>query len=187
MFGPTDLITIAIAALCVGASVTDLLHGKIYNIMTAPALVLGVVFAAIQGGWLGAMHSVAAAGLGIVLYGWMYWIGIMGAGDVKFLAALGALGGTWQFVTQTALYGVLFGGVMALVILVAKGKFPGFLARLRDFAFGIFVRELEIVPFKADHRERMPYGVSISVAAIGVRVFGLSIGALWGMQFWGGV
>jgi prepilin peptidase CpaA len=169
-------LTAVIVAVCVAASVTDLLRGKIYNVMTLPALLFGLGFAAYSGGMSGFLAALGAAALGLVLYGWMYGLRFLGAGDVKLLAALGALGGSWQFVVQTAILGVLFGGVLALVILLAKGKLPGFYARMREFFLGLLVKELEVIPPRIDQRERMPFGIPIAAAAICVRVLGWGVG-----------
>lgn len=181
--------TVVLVVLCVGASATDLWRGKIYNAMTAPALVIGLGLALADGGLAGLGHALLAVGLGLVLYGWMYALRFLGAGDVKLLMALGALGGTWEFVARTAFFGVVFGGALALAVLVARGKFPGFLRRARDFFYGLLVRELEVVPFRADEREQLPFGVPIAAAALAVWFFGLTIGSFAGLppSFLGGV
>lgn len=181
--------TVAIVLLCVGASATDLWRGKIYNVLTAPALAIGLALALAGGGLAGLGHALLAVALGLVLYGWMYALRFLGAGDVKLLMALGALGGTWEFVARTAFFGVVFGGALALLVLLVRGKLPGFLRRARDFFYGLLVRELEIVPFRADQREQLPFGVPIAAAALAVRFGELTISAFAGLPagFLGGV
>jgi len=41
-------------------------------------------------GWHGIGQSFAGLGLGLLLYGFLFWLGGMGAGDVKLCAAIGA-------------------------------------------------------------------------------------------------
>jgi hypothetical protein len=90
--GRTDLLFGAVCGLSIGAAATDLLWGRIYNWLTAPALVFGLAVSAGLGGWSGLGDSLLGALAGLLLYGWMFWLRVLGGGDVKLLMALGAWG-----------------------------------------------------------------------------------------------
>src|SRR5438552_1328783 len=72
------------------AAVTDVWKFKVYNLLTLPLLASGLLYHAINGGTPGLAGSVvgALAGFGLMIL--LYTIGGMGAGDVKFVTALGA-------------------------------------------------------------------------------------------------
>ena len=106
------------AAVVTGAiaSYTDLKFARIPNKLTLSAAALGFIINFIFKGTSGLLFSAAglAAGLGLLLI--PYLLGGIGGGDVKLLAATGAIGGA-KFVFFTTLFGALAGGVLALVIL----------------------------------------------------------------------
>jgi prepilin peptidase CpaA len=163
VFGQIDA-TYAILAISVSGALTDLVCGKIFNWLTIPALILGIAASTWFGGWAGLSTAVLGISAGLLLYGWMFILGAMGAGDVKFLMALGAWGGL-RFAVQTALLGVLVGGLFAALILIFSGKMPGFAKRMHRFLLTLFVRELEIEMPKVNHAMTMPFGIPIAIAA----------------------
>ena len=166
MLGRTDAITLwAVIGISGVAIITDLWRNRIYNWLTLPALLAGLVVSGIHGGWHGLGDGLLGVVAGFALYGWMFWLRVMGAGDVKLLMALGAWGGL-HYCLQTAALGIMLGGVMAFLILVATGRAPDFLRRMYRFLLTIFVRELEVEAPKIDHSLKMPFGVSLAVAAI---------------------
>ncbi len=111
-------VTIAIAALATG---WDLKTGRIPNMITFPAMLLGLMLNTYYSGWHGLGTSLAGLGLGILLLFIPFAIGGMGAGDVKLLAAVGALNGH-LFTFRAFLYGAIAGGIMALAVACFKGK-----------------------------------------------------------------
>ena len=179
--GKTEIIVSAVIIISAVASVTDLLWGRIYNWLTLPAIILGIVASAYAGGFYSAGESFAAVLIGFVIYGWMFWLRHMGAGDVKMLMALGAWGGI-RFVLEVGLLGVLLGGVMAFFILLARGRLRDFLHRLYRFLLTIFVKELELQTPQVDRKQTMPYGLAIAAAAIWVAI--ADPFTKWGMQLW---
>lgn len=116
-------------------------------------------------GWPGLFQSLLGIGFSLFIFGWMYALGWMGAGDVKFLMALGAFGG-WHFSLEVALLSVLYGGVMATGILVWKGRLLKFVNRIYLFLLSFCVKELEGIFPEIDRSLKMPFGVAISAAAI---------------------
>lgn len=99
----------------------DLVRHKIPNFLTFPAMLLGLLYHALSGGWSGLWFSLAGLLLGAALLLVPFTLGGMGAGDVKFLAAVGALQGA-GFVAAATLLAALIGGAAALLSLLRRRR-----------------------------------------------------------------
>src|SRR5690348_10413767 len=99
--------------------VTDLKSRKIYNKVIFPGLAAAFTIHLLLGGWIELGISVIGCliGLGVLLI--PYLLGGMGAGDVKLLALIGALKGTY-FVINASFYMALIGAALALVVLLCR-------------------------------------------------------------------
>jgi len=181
MSGRTDVLIYGVSALSLAAAATDLIWGRIFNWLTASALVLGMAVSFWSGGLHGLGESVLAALLGLALYGWMFWLGFMAGGDVKFLMALGAWGGL-RYVEEVAVLAVLVGGAFALVALFFRGRLPDLAKRLFAFLRTVVIPELEVEPMKIDRKHTMPFGVPIAIAAVWVATAHPLVA--WGMPLW---
>lgn len=91
------LIPIIIVAIGLAiATMTDLRTLKIPNRLTVPMLLLGVTYHASVHGLSGILFSTIGLVTGFTLLVVFYALGLVGAGDVKILAAIGAwLGPIW--------------------------------------------------------------------------------------------
>src|SRR5688572_16532040 len=132
-FGPHILDTILIAGLLY-AVMTDLRARRISNKLTYPVMLLGLIANTAMEGWTGAGHASLGwlAGLGIMLIPFL--LGAMGAGDVKLMAAIGAVKGP-EFVLIAALYACVAGGLLAIYFLIKEKRVTN---TFRYLAFGWF-------------------------------------------------
>jgi prepilin peptidase CpaA len=123
------LIVLAVACF------TDLRSHRIPNWLVLPFLLAGIVVSGWLQGWHGLGQSFAGLGLGVLIYGFLFWLGGMGAGDVKLCAAIGAWIGPDQLFIALVLTGMA-GGIMVL----CWAAFGGFLKELftgtGDLVFG---------------------------------------------------
>ncbi len=108
-------------ALGLAAVFDDLRRRKISNRITAAGLAAGVALGAFEGGWRGLGHSLlgVAAGFGAFLL--CYWLGGLGAGDLKLMAAFGALLGP-AGVLLAAVIGAVAGAVLAVGTLIVAPR-----------------------------------------------------------------
>ncbi len=122
MFEPVwqSLSAAALVAVLALGAYWDLRWRKIPNWLTLGAAVAGLGLRTAAAGLPGAWESLAGWLLGCLLLFLPFALRGMGAGDVKLLAATGALGGP-AFVFWTFIYGALCGGVMALAALARRG------------------------------------------------------------------
>jgi prepilin peptidase CpaA len=181
MSGRIDVLFVGISALSLAAAATDLIWGRIFNWLTGGALLLGLALSAWTGGWHGLGESVLAALLGLILFGWMFWLGFMAGGDVKLLMALGAWGGL-RFVEEVAVLSIIVGGVLAALLLLPKGRLRSLGHRLFVFFRSIAIPELEVESLKIDRKLTMPFGVPIAVAAVWAAAAHPLVA--WGLPLW---
>lgn len=112
------------AALTIGAlaaTVVDIRMRRIPNEITAAMSGVGVGLAAAGISGMSVWASMAGFALGLTLMMPGYLLGATGAGDVKFMAAVGALLGPATVVTAFLLTGIA-GGVLAVVIAARRQR-----------------------------------------------------------------
>jgi prepilin peptidase CpaA len=179
--GPINVTSFAIFILAVVASVTDVARGRIFNWLTLPMMLGAFIYAIATQGWLGLGHALVGFFLGLLFYGWMFWLGVLGGGDVKLLMAFGAWGGA-QYVGEVAIMGILLGGVMSILMLLFQGHLVNFAKKLYRFVLSLMVKELEVEIVQINRKLTMPFGVPISAAAVWV-LLGNPLG-MW-FERWG--
>ncbi len=109
-------IAVALAAAAI-AAVTDVWKFKVYNLLTFPLLAAGLLYHGMTGGAAGLAASFLGAGAAFFVMIVLYVLGGMGAGDVKFLTALGAWLGL-PLTLYVFLAGCIVGGVYSTVLIV---------------------------------------------------------------------
>ena len=83
-------MSVVLTAL-IWASYTDVTQFKVRNALTIPLFFGGLAFFAATNGWEGFLMSLRGAGIGFLILVIPYLMGGLGAGDVKFVMAVG----TW--------------------------------------------------------------------------------------------
>lgn len=169
------LIDVALVAVLLLSLVSDLKSRRIPNRVVYPAMVLGLVWHTAQGGSAGFWMAVEGLALGLALFLIPFLMGGLGAGDVKLLAAVGALKGP-GFVF-TAFFGTaVAGGLIAAVILLRQKKL---LAALKRIGRGLFI--LLVSRFRVNGLGTLeqgeiggafPYGVAIGIGSLVALVSG---------------
>lgn len=172
MTGVASLITIII--FCAAAVFTDVRTGKIPNILNAVGLAAGLLLGSLAGGKEGLAASVAGSLLGTSILLLPFLLHMVGGGDVKFLAASGAIVG-WQVLWVSFLVGAALGGALGVLLLVARDRS---LARLRErivlLEAGVWRRPSCLPPVKRvpGSQVRMPYAVPLSIGLVTVASIG---------------
>jgi prepilin peptidase CpaA len=160
-----ELIYPAAAALCslMGAA-TDLKSRRIPNLLTGPAILLGLMLHFAFDGWHGLLFSFLAGlacGGVFVLF---FLAGGMGAGDVKLMTAVGCLAGLANSPSLLVLTAIA-GGIMAVAFALLRGQLKQTFMNVT--ALASHHREAGLTP----HPElnvtntstlRLPYGLAIA-------------------------
>lgn len=120
---------------------TDITEGKVYNVTVGAGIVLGLLFAYLRGGFWAGLYSVSlgshlmAMWVGFGLFFVPYWLRGIGAGDVKLMAAIGAMTG-FKFTLWTVSMTFFAGAPLAVGFLLWRRDFKSGLKR----SFGSFSR-----------------------------------------------
>ena len=142
---------------------TDTLHSKIPNLATFTLILIGLGYHIQIQGLSGAMTAMAGLLVGLSLLLAPYLLGGMGGGDVKALAALGALLGPGD-IFQVFILSGLIGGAMALIHMLfsknLKNRLRSWLTAVR---LVIYCRSFTGTGSKiVDTRFKYPYGAAIA-------------------------
>jgi prepilin peptidase CpaA len=163
---PPQYIVWAMAAVTAIAAATDMRARIIPNWLVGVGLLLGFGLNTYMHGWSGLGSALLGFSLALGFYIPLYLLRAMGGGDVKLMAAVGALAGPKDWFTIFVLASVL-GGIFALGLLCVRHSLGstfanmwqilGNLARLRaPYAIN---PDLDIGSPKAI---TMPHGVAIA-------------------------
>ncbi len=144
--------------LVLSAAVTDAWHRKVYNALTLPAMLLGLVLHTVAQGWPGLLFAILGLVVGGLLFYPAFWVGGMGGGDIKLMAALGSLMG-WRFAVDTAVDTALLGGVAAVGLLLYRGEL---LVTLRRMVRRWILFQKPSVGAKPEPQVALPYAVLIA-------------------------
>ena len=161
-------LAIVVAGTGTGAAI-DIRVRRVPNALTMTLAMAGVALAAAGLGRLGVSAAIAGwvAGLALMLPG--YLLGATGAGDVKLLAAVGALLGPvgvfWAF-----LYTTLAGGAIALIIALLRGRLQTTLDETMWLVLSRGANKPAIEDPKANNR--FAYAPAIAIGAVLAAVYG---------------
>jgi prepilin peptidase CpaA len=126
-----SIVTVAVLVVAFVACVTDVRTRRIPNALTFGAALVALLFHLAVSGLPGIQAAALGWIVGLAMFLPFFLLGGMGAGDVKLLAALGAWFGPGD-AFWLAIYASLAGGVMGLVVALAKGYLGTALRNLKN-------------------------------------------------------
>jgi prepilin peptidase CpaA len=158
------------------ATYTDLRKRRIPNWLVFPFLLTGIVISPWRHDWPGARQSIwhglgqsfAGFGLALLIFGFLFWMGGMGGGDVKLCAAIGAWIGPAQMLMALVITGMA-GGVMVLCWAAFGGFFKELFTGAGDLVFGWKERGMSRDPelvLSNPLKRRMPYAPAIAIGTL---------------------
>jgi len=186
MTSPPIVLQVLLAAIALVAAVFDVRFRRIPNWLTLSGVILGIVLNAFLNSsgerWFDGYNwrsSLAGFGLASLIYFPLYLLRAMGAGDVKLMAAVGAIIGPVNWFSVFVL-GNIFGGLAAVFLLLTHGGG-------RRTLFNVFYMLNELMHFRPPYMRReeldvksakavtLPHGLAI---AVGCGAF-LLASAIW--------
>jgi prepilin peptidase CpaA len=154
------------------ASVSDYRTYKIPNWLTAGGIIFGLIYNSIvpiafHQGFASAVQGML---LGFLIMLPFYALKVMGAGDVKLMAMVGALLGLSDTL-NAALYSLITGGVAAVLFSIVNNRLTHMLINVKDITqltmlsiAGGFKPDVQITPEKSVGK--LPFGICISIGTI---------------------
>src|SRR5215469_18279561 len=119
---PPPGIAVLLVALVLAAAAFDIPYRRIPNWLTATGVLLGIgMNMFLYPVWPGLRLSLIGIVIGFGVYFLLYAIRAMGAGDVKLMAAVGAMVG-WQDWLAIFLITALLGGAASIALVTARGR-----------------------------------------------------------------
>lgn len=154
------LLIVALSAACI----QDVRFRKIPNRITFSVMAIALAHHSLSGGFYGFASSVTGLLLGMGIFFIPYLFGIMGAGDAKFMGAVGAVLGPVDLLT-VAVLATLSGGIYAVTVMVVNHRYGlNFISRLH-ITFTSLLRFRKYVPFGPEPGRgiSIPYAVPIAM------------------------
>ena len=184
---PPLVFQILLIAMVAVAAFFDLRFRRIPNWLVLAGLILGIGLNAFLGdphatsffSWSGTLFSLKGLGLAFLIYFPLYLLRGMGAGDVKLMAAVGAIVG-WRDWLGIFIITALLGGLVAIALLLSRGRLNKTLSNVGSLVLALFSfrapyarnEELDITSGKS---VKLPHGVVIAWGCL----FFLAAAWLW--------
>ena len=150
-----------IAAGMTAATIVDLRTRRIPNPLTAAMAVTGLGLAATGVSGISVWAALAGLVLGFAFMLPGHWLGATGAGDVKLMAAAGAVLGP-ALVVSAFIFTAVAGGVLAVGVAVRRQRLAATLAGTRHLVAGHARDSIR----SADASRRFAYGPAIAIGTV---------------------
>jgi prepilin peptidase CpaA len=166
-FGGTSAALLAGAVftfLLAGACVSDLRSRRIPNVIVSALALSGIGYAFVMMTPQAALvHALGGSAVGLALWLPFWLVRVLGAGDVKLVAATGAWLGV-AGVVEASLLGAAAGGVLAMWALT---RHDGVAAGARRFGTWMLALRITrtVLPELTPKERRLPYGLAIGAGA----------------------
>lgn len=178
----TPMSGVVLVACGVWLSLCDLRTGRIPNAVTIPMILGGLVLHALPASWgLGTGELTTAllgAAVGFAILFLPFALGLIKAGDVKYLTGIGALGGPW-IALFAFLYGSLAHGAFCLAVLARRGETNAAFENI-GYYFRNSLLARKPVDFTARSQGTLPYALGLAVGTV------VALACKWscGSVFW---
>lgn len=162
---------ITLCVLIFGAAWNDCRSFRIPNRLVAFGIGAGIVvnmlapvIAGLPGGALGAWRAAQGMGVGLAALLPFYCIRVLGAGDVKLMAMIGAFLGPGA-VTIIIFMSFLVGGLLSLAVALRRRKLKQLVTNLQAMLIALYLnllaRKAEQIAAPAESVGTLPYAIAI--------------------------
>ena len=151
---------ICLMVLCILAVIQDIRSRKIKNQFNVLCTVIGFL-CVICTGEITIKDSIRGLFFAVVLGILMWKLGIIRAGDAKFMWCIGVLKG-WKHFGISMIYTILLGGVMALGIMLVKRDAKRRFVRLGTYLKSVFLTK-KMERYEAENPEEFPFSIPLAL------------------------
>ena len=165
--------------LVVAAAAYDLRQRRVPNWLVLAGLILGIAMNTFLFETDGLWSALKGAGLALLIYVPLFALRAMGAGDAKLMAAIGAITGPLNWLGIMVLT-ALFGGVLAIALVIGKGRVHHTLQNLKLILTSWRFHHLPYqmspeLDVSSEKGLRLPHALSILLGSLSFLV----IAAIW--------
>jgi len=170
------LLTLTLLAVSAAGGLADLRTRRIPNWLNLSGFILGIGLNTFFQHGSGLRLALLGFGLALLIYLPLYLIRAMGAGDVKFMAAMGAIVGPENWLTLFLITAV-FGGVASLCLVIVRGRLHLTLENLSTITTELlhgrmpYHKDPSLDVHDAD-AVGLPHGASVAIASMLWLAFG---------------
>lgn len=169
--------------LLLTAAIFDTKEKRIPNLLTLPMMLTGLVLNIIMNSLNGVMFSLGGFFIGLAVFFIPFALGLMGAGDVKLMAAIGALMG-WKFTILSCLFSAIAGIIVVFGYLIYKRRLFSYFKKYFVAIAKFILRKIyfsdknklsnKLIKFayssevenKENEKLYVPYGVAIALGTL---------------------
>lgn len=169
-----------LGAMLAAAAVDDAVTGKVRNLITLPCIVVGLLGHTVISSGMGLQDATIGLAAGFVPTFVAWKFSAIGGGDVKLMAAVGALAG-WRFVITAMFFGLGVAVVMGVFMLLARKQLLATFKRIGIFAYLTASRANPPSPTDKTSR-RLPLGLALCVGCaivMIIQIAGLNCRLIW--------
>jgi prepilin peptidase CpaA len=158
-----DIVLLLFVALSI---YSDIKYRKVFNFSVLAVIILGLGLNFAVSGLIGIKESLIGFVVGFLVLFLVYLLGGMGAGDVKFLAGVGALKGA-NFVLYGTMYGAVIAGLITIIVLLLKKRL---IHTVKGVCHGVFCllafKTKESIQFDKAESIVLPYAALLAVGML---------------------
>ncbi|SHK19231.1 prepilin peptidase CpaA [Clostridium cavendishii DSM 21758] len=155
-----QILLIILITICM---ITDIKGHKVYNKVILPFIILGPILNIIFYGLDGAKNSLIGFIIPIVIFFPLHMFKMIGAGDIKLFATIGALMG-YKFLASNMVYSFFGAGIVCIFYIV---KNRNLLERLKYFFSFIFNSVLTKSVNEYDkEKSKIPFALGVFIGTI---------------------
>lgn len=169
----SEFLLIALLLLLITAVIIDIKYHRIPNLLCISFIIVGMTMQSNLAGWEGVLTSISGMLCGLVLFLPLYIFKGMGAGDVKMMAALGAILGPFNTLIAAG-FTLILGGILAILLVlyrtISQQKWHSLKAQINNYltTLKLLIYTRKYYPpsdSKATTALRFPYALAISGGA----------------------
>ena len=159
---------LGLLGLVLTATVTDVLYRRVPNLLILVSAIIALGLAIDSAGLPGVIHAISGFIAGLALLLPLYALSVLGAGDVKLAAAIGAYSGATGLI-QILLASAMAGGILALLYAARDRRLSQLLTNLGHALFGAWITAAHGTS-SAIHTESsigsMPYAPCLAIGCL---------------------
>lgn len=163
-------VEVALVLMVLAAAFSDIRSRSIPNWLTLGGIAAGVALNTYSTGLAGLKFAAIGFGVAALIFLPLFMIRFLGGGDVKLMAAVGTLAGAANLF-GIFIFDAIFGGVVALVLIIARGRLKKTLRNTGQMLASLFkgkapYKQNEELEAGGEKSFGMPRAVTIAAATL---------------------